>query len=160
MPQQNSRLRCHLPHCFHLRQLCELVDCNVQVLKAPDITGERAQYVEPPDREWPGERDRLKGLSWLMKLLQMELARFTLGDQLNCILDSCGLAKSLSEGFCNQIPCRQSLPPWFLLADCLGRCQGVGQALQRVPEVQFQATFASFCTQDHSPCLALCRLGT
>ena len=62
-------LCCHLPHCFHLWPLCELADRNVQVLKAPDSTGEGAQYVEPPDRKWPGERDCLKGLSWLMKLL-------------------------------------------------------------------------------------------
>ena len=45
----------------------------------PESTGERAQYVEPLDREGPGERDSLKGWSWLMELLRMELARFTLG---------------------------------------------------------------------------------
>ena len=62
-------LCCDLPHCFHFWPLCELVDCNVQVLKAPNNTGERAQYVKPPDRQRPGERNGLKGLSWLMKLL-------------------------------------------------------------------------------------------
>ena len=36
-----------LPHWFHFRPLCELVDCNIQVLKAPDSAGEGAQYVEP-----------------------------------------------------------------------------------------------------------------
>ena len=31
--------------------------------------------------------------------------------------------------------------------------------LQRVPSLQLQATPAGFCTQDHPPHLALCRLG-
>src|SRR4051812_40326171 len=47
-------LCCHLPHCFHFRPLCELVDRNVQVLKAPDCSGEGAEDVEPLDRKWPG----------------------------------------------------------------------------------------------------------
>ena len=38
--------------CFDL--LCELVDCNVQELKAPDSSGEGAEDVEPPDRKRPG----------------------------------------------------------------------------------------------------------
>ena len=38
----------------HPRPLCELVDCNVQVLKAPDSSGKGAEDVEPPDRKWPG----------------------------------------------------------------------------------------------------------
>ena len=38
-------------------------------LAAMDNTREGAQYVEPPDRKWSGERDCLKGLSWLMNLL-------------------------------------------------------------------------------------------
>ena len=69
LEELDGRLSCDLPHCLHLRPLCELVDCNVQVLEAPDSAGERAQYVEPPYREGPGERDGLKGLGWLMELL-------------------------------------------------------------------------------------------
>ena len=59
-----------------------------------------------------------------------------------------------------KITCGQSFPSRFLLADCFGRCQRDSQELQRMPSFQFQATPASFCTQDHSPHLALCRLGT
>ena len=44
----DGSLCCDLPHFFHFWPLYELVDCNVQVLKAPDSAGERAQYVEPP----------------------------------------------------------------------------------------------------------------
>ena len=55
--------------------------------------------------------------------------------------------------------CRQSLPPWFFLADCSRRRQGLGPKMQRVPEILFQATSAGFCTQDYSHCLALCCLG-
>src|SRR3954464_126022 len=44
----------HLPHWFHFRPLCELVDCNVQVLKSPDSAGEGAEDIEPPDRKGPG----------------------------------------------------------------------------------------------------------
>ena len=57
------------PNVRHLRPLCELVDCTIQVLKAPDSTGEGPQYVEPPDQKRLGEGNCLKGLSWLMKLL-------------------------------------------------------------------------------------------
>ena len=59
--------------------LRELVDGNIQVLEAPGSTWEGAQDVEPLDREGPGERDCPKGLSWLIYILGMELARFTLG---------------------------------------------------------------------------------
>src|SRR4051812_5828966 len=44
----------HLPHWFYFRPLCELVDCDVQVLKAPDNSGEGAEDIEPPDRKGPG----------------------------------------------------------------------------------------------------------
>ena len=50
----DCRLCCHLPHWLHFRPLCELVDCDVQVLKAPDSSGKGAEDVEPPDRKWPG----------------------------------------------------------------------------------------------------------
>ena len=39
---------------IHFRPLCELVDGDVQVLKAPDSSGKRAEDIEPPDRKWPG----------------------------------------------------------------------------------------------------------
>src|SRR4051812_23194311 len=68
LEELDGRLSCDLPHRLHFWPLCELVDGHVQVLKAPDSAGEGAQYVEPPDREGPGERNGLKGLSWLMKL--------------------------------------------------------------------------------------------
>ena len=54
---------------------------------------------------------------------------------------------------------RQSFSARLLLADCLGRGQGVGPKMQRVSEVQFSATSTNFCTQDYSHRLALCCLG-
>ena len=46
-PEEFDRgLRRHLPRWFHFWPLCELVDCNVQVLKAPDSAGERARREE------------------------------------------------------------------------------------------------------------------
>ena len=66
----------HLPHWLHLRPLCKLVDCNTQEFKAPSSTGEGADNAEPQDRERPGERDGLEGLSWLVDVLGVELACF------------------------------------------------------------------------------------
>ena len=58
-----------------------------------------------------------------------------------------------------KIPRGQSFPPRFLLADCLGGCQGSSQALQGVSEVQLAATSTGFCTQDHSLSMSFCHLG-
>ena len=59
-----------------------------------------------------------------------------------------------------KITCGQGFPPWILLADCSRRSQRTSSEVSRVPEVLLQATFAGFCTQDHSHSVALRCLGT
>ena len=57
---------------FHLCPFGELVDGDVEVAVAPRRSRERAQDVQPPDRERPRERNGLEALSRLMDLLGVE----------------------------------------------------------------------------------------
>ena len=59
---------------LHLCPLGELVDGDVEVAVAPGRSREWTQNIQPPDREWPRERDGLETLSWLVDLLRVELA--------------------------------------------------------------------------------------
>jgi hypothetical protein len=98
----DSCLGGNLSHWLYFRPLCKLVDCHEQEFKAPDTSGEWAQDVEPPDQKWSGERYRLESLSWLMNILGVELAGFTSGDKLCCVLEGRGPIETLSEGFVSQ----------------------------------------------------------
>src|SRR3990170_4437887 len=77
--------------------LCKHVDCNVQEFKAPGSTREGADDVEPPDRERPGERDGLEGLSWLVNVLGVELACFTSDDHRQGVLKGYRPVESLTK---------------------------------------------------------------
>src|SRR6187399_2020846 len=116
--EPDRRLCCHLSHWFHFWPLCELVDCNVQVLKAPDSTGERAEDIEPPDREGPGQRERLESLSWLMNLVGMELARFTLGYLCSCILEGFLPKEPLPECLPGKCPCANVVTTYASMYFC------------------------------------------
>src|SRR3954464_11197406 len=50
-------------------------------------------------------RDRLESLSWLVYLLGMELARFTLGYLCSCILEGCRPKEALPESFAGKRSC-------------------------------------------------------
>ena len=47
----------------------------------------------------------MKGLGWLMYLLGMELARFTLGYLCSCILEGCRPKETLPECFAGKCSC-------------------------------------------------------
>ena len=84
-------------NCFHFRPLGELVDGDVEVAVAPRRSKEWAQNVQPPDCEWPCERDGLEALSRLMDLLGMELAGFTGLHQLGRVIEHRGPVESAAE---------------------------------------------------------------
>ena len=89
---------------FHLRPLGELVDGDVEVAVAPRRSRERAQDVQPPDRERPRERDGLEALSGLMDLLGVVLASFAGLHQLGCIVECCRPIECAAEGLADEGP--------------------------------------------------------
>jgi hypothetical protein len=102
LQELNSCLCSHLSHWLYFRPLSKLVDSNEQEFEAPGTSGERAQDIKPPDQKWPGERYCLESLSWLMDVLAVELAGFTSGDKLCCILEGRGPTETLLESFADQ----------------------------------------------------------
>src|SRR3954462_4155764 len=50
-------------------------------------------------------KDHLESLSWLVYLLGMELARFTLGYLCSCILEGCRPKETLPERFSGKCSC-------------------------------------------------------
>ena len=85
-----------------LRPLGELVDGDVEVLIAPDCSGEWTQDVQPPDHEGPRQGDGMKSRSWLVNLLCVELARPTAPNQLGSVLESCRPIETLPKGLFEQ----------------------------------------------------------
>ena len=63
---------------------------------------ERAQDVQPPDRERPRERDGLEALSGLVDLLGMEQTGITGSYQLGGIIKRHGLVESATEYLANE----------------------------------------------------------
>jgi hypothetical protein len=92
----------YLSNWLYFRPLFNLVDCNEQEFKAPGTSGERAQDIKPPDQKRLGERYRLESLSWLMNVLGVEVAGFTSGDKLCCVLESRVPVETLPESFADQ----------------------------------------------------------
>ena len=89
---------------FHFRPLGELVDGDVEVAVAPRRSRERAQDVQPLDREWPRERNGLEALSRLMNLLGVELEGFTGLHQLSCVVERSGPVEPTTEYLADEGP--------------------------------------------------------
>ena len=89
---------------LHLGPLGELVDGDVEVTVAPRRSRERAQDVQPPDRERPREQNGLEALSRLMNLLGVELAGFAGLHQLSCVVERSGPVEPTAEYFADEGP--------------------------------------------------------
>ena len=95
-------LRADVGDGLDLYPLGEFVDCYEQVSEASRALFEGSYHVEAPDHEWPGDGDGLELLCRQMGLLSVELASFTLADDLLCISQRSGPAKTLTKGFPDQ----------------------------------------------------------
>lgn len=92
----------YLPCWLCLNPLCEFVDGHIQEPIATSSSRERLEDVKPPTREWLGEKDSLKCLSWHPRVFAVKLTSFTPLYQITSVLKSCWQNITLSKGFSDQ----------------------------------------------------------
>jgi hypothetical protein len=100
----------------NLDPLGEFVDGDHQVREAPGCVLQRTEDLQSPHREWPRYCDHLKGLSWHMRLLRVELAASARPHGLDSVRYCSRPVEPLPEGVVDEGPGRRVPPSGFLPA--------------------------------------------